>query len=118
MFYVHRNEDGYIQSLSQSADKLHQESIAADNPELIAFLNHNNVPHKALQGLSSTDTSFIRVLEDVIDILVERDVLQFTDLPVPAQQKLMARRELRSRLTSELSTSSTLLGDDDSEGLI
>ncbi|EKD97704.1 MAG: hypothetical protein ACD_23C00767G0001, partial [uncultured bacterium] len=31
--------------------------------------------------LSQTDTSLVRVLEDLIDVLITRGVIQFTDLP-------------------------------------
>jgi hypothetical protein len=40
----------------------------------------------------------VRVLEDVIDLLVEKGVFRFTDLPAPAQEKLLSRRSLRSSL--------------------
>jgi hypothetical protein len=39
--------------------------------------------------------SFVRVLEDVIDLLVERGVIRFTDLPLAAQTKLLQRRDSR-----------------------
>lgn len=51
--------------------------------------------------LSRSDASFIRVLEDLINLLVDRSVIMFTDLPLPAQEKLMARRDARARLHGE-----------------
>lgn len=51
--------------------------------------------------LNQSDTAFIRVLEDVIDLLVDRSVIMFTDLPQAAQQKLMARRNARARMRGE-----------------
>ena len=62
--------------------------------------------------LSRSDAGFIRVLEDVIDLLVDRSVIMFTDLPQAAQEKLMARRNARARLRSDY----TLL--DEEQGLI
>ena len=40
------------------------------------------------------------VVEDLIDVLIEKNVIMLTDLPGPAQQKLMARRHLRGRLSN------------------
>ena len=36
-----------------------------------------------------------RVLEDVINLLVDQGTIRFTDLPEAAQHKLLSRRELR-----------------------
>ncbi len=53
-------------------------------------------------ALSQTDTSLVRVLEDLIDVLITRGVIQFTDLPEPAQAKLLERRETRASLGNRL----------------
>ena len=53
-------------------------------------------------ALSQTDTSLVRVLEDLIDVLINRGVIQFTDLPEPAQAKLLERRETRASLKDRL----------------
>lgn len=58
-------------------------------------------PEKA-NALSQTDTSLVRVLEDLIDVLITRGVIQFTDLPEAAQAKLLERRETRASLTNRL----------------
>jgi hypothetical protein len=42
------------------------------------------------------------VLEDVIDVLITRGVIQFTDLPEAAQSKLLERRETRANLKDRL----------------
>ncbi len=63
------------------------------------------VPSKAL---SETDTDLARVLEDLIDVLITRGVIQFTDLPEAAQAKLLERRQTRATQTHRLE----LLPDD------
>jgi len=50
----------------------------------------------------SLDTSFVRVLEDLIETLIDRGVIRLTDLPVSAQKKLSERRGLRRRLNEDL----------------
>ena len=56
-------------------------------------------PHAAL---SESDVGLARVLEDVIDVLITRGVIQFTDLPEAAQSKLLERRETRANLKDRL----------------
>jgi hypothetical protein len=52
--------------------------------------------------LSQTDASLARVLEDLIDVLITRGVIQFTDLPDAAQAKLLERRQTRASLNNRL----------------
>ncbi|MFC7407344.1 hypothetical protein [Hydrogenophaga atypica] len=59
--------------------------------------------------LALTDAELARVTEDLIDVLIDRAVIQFTDLPVAAQNKLLQRRQTRARLANRLD----LLGSDD-----
>ena len=65
-------------------------------------------------ALSQTDTSLVRVLEDLIDVLINRGVIQFTDLPEAAQAKLLERRETRASLDNRLQ----LLPTDPSDDLV
>jgi hypothetical protein len=54
-----------------------------------------------------SDAGLIRVLEDLVDVLVERGVIRFTDLPPVAQRKLTERQNQRAELRKL-----TLLDDD------
>jgi hypothetical protein len=69
------------------------------------------VPPKVL---SETDADLVRVLEDLIDVLITRGVIQFTDLPEAAQAKLLERRQTRATLTHRLE----LLPDDNNDDSI
>jgi len=118
MFYVARNQQGAIQSLSETADATHREALAADHPDVFSFMKRHHSAASEISALSDTDLGFIRVLDDLIDLLIEKDLLQFTELPTAAQNKLLARRSMRESL-SNLSTSSTLLAaSDEDEALI
>ena len=44
------------------------------------------------------DADFVRVLEDVIDTLIARNVINITHLPDQAQAKLFARKSYRDRI--------------------
>jgi hypothetical protein len=69
---------------------------------------------QAEELLSQSDTAIARVLEDLIDVLITRGVIQFTDLPQAAQNKLLSRRQTRARLKDSLQ----LLPGDGDGGLL
>lgn len=49
----------------------------------------------AQERLEQSDLEVIRVLDDLVNVLVEKNLIRFTDLPLAAQQKLLQRRGLR-----------------------
>lgn len=82
-----------------------------NNPAKSATGDGNGV--NAADELIQSDADMVRVLEDLIDVLIDRGVIQFTDLPKPAQAKLLQRKETRATLSNRLD----LIGDDEA-GLI
>jgi hypothetical protein len=96
MPYVKRDEQGRITAVNlQPGDGLIE--VPANSPELLDFMGRIGVEQGALQ---QSDMRLVRVLEDLIDLLITRDVIRFTDLPLPAQEKLMERRSMRQSLGS------------------
>lgn len=49
----------------------------------------------ALERLAGSDHGMVRVLEDLIETLIGKNLIRFTDLPEAAQAKLLERRTLR-----------------------
>lgn len=76
-----------------------------DAADVQAFLR--SVDPDAANPLAGTDATLARVTEDLIDILIDKGLIQFTDLPLAAQNKLLQRRQTRSELANRLN----LLGD-------
>ena len=97
MPYVKRGARGEIQAVSEVPEKGFGEEVDENDADLRAFLRGFE-PH----ALADTDLSFIRVLEDLIDLLISRNVIRFTDLPTAAQRKMLDRRELRDQLRPSL----------------
>ena len=96
MRYVARDGSGQVTAVGLVQDEAHPEALAVDAPELQAFLQGLSE-----QGpLAESDLRLVRVLEDLIDLLIDKEVIRFTDLPGPAQDKLMRRRSLRHALGS------------------
>ncbi|MDO8958202.1 MAG: hypothetical protein Q7U85_00545 [Rhodocyclaceae bacterium] len=56
--------------------------------------NEDEAPD-ALERLAGSDQVLVRVLEDLIETLIRKDLIRFTDLPEAAQAKLLERRTLR-----------------------
>jgi len=55
-------------------------------------------PARSPEEFSRLDSDFVRVIEDVIDTLIVKNLLNVTDLPAEAQAKLFARKSFRERL--------------------
>ncbi|TCS62668.1 hypothetical protein [Varunaivibrio sulfuroxidans] len=94
MPYIMRNAEGRIIAvLSEEVEG--SEFVAANDHELTSFLQNDSPEARAQQELLESDLGIIRILEDLIDILIERGAIMFSDFPEPAQRKLLARRGLR-----------------------
>jgi len=106
MIYVQRDTQGQVTAISLIQDATHPEALEEKAPEAIAF-------HAATGGggeLARTDLGLARVLEDLMEVLIDKEVIRFTDLPDVAQKKLLARRSLRAERHSV-----NLIGDGDSD---
>ncbi|MGH6645291.1 hypothetical protein [Aquabacterium sp.] len=98
MPYVLRSTDGQILSLHREAEEV-AEFLPPDDPQVRAFLRGDGDGEGApAQQFASLDADLVRVLEDLIDALIQRNILMVTDLPVQAQQKLFDRKSFRSNL--------------------
>ena len=94
MPYIMRNAGGRIIAvLSEAAPGAEQ--INADAAELRAFLQNESPETRAQQELVQSDLSMVRVFEDLIDVMIEKGLILFTDFPEAAQQKLLTRRGMR-----------------------
>ncbi len=98
MPYVMRNAEGRIIAvLSEAVEGSHL--VSPNDDELKAFLKNDSPERRAQRELMESDMGLIRVIEDLIDILIERRLIMFTDFPEPVQKKLLARRGLRKEFS-------------------
>jgi hypothetical protein len=104
MPYIKRDAQGTIVGLSEASEDGFVESLPKDSPEIVAFLERIDIT----ASIGATDKGFVRVLEDVVELLVAKGVILFTELPESAQQKVMLRQQLRSELGAKLD----LIGED------
>jgi hypothetical protein len=94
MPYVRRGPDGQIESLHRHPAE-GMEFLPDGHPDVFAFFGHNA---PAPEDFGRLDASFVRVIEDVIDTLIVKNVINITDLPGEAQAKLFARKSFRERV--------------------
>lgn len=103
MFHIIRNAEGAIHAVAKQALP-GSEPMDESDPELAQFFNGG----VSNPGVDAADAEFVRVLEDLIDTLIMKNVIRHTDLPAAAQQKMVKRKGLRNRMQGALN----LLGGD------
>jgi hypothetical protein len=108
MAYVKRDDQGKIIAVFDTARAEAAEYLSVNSNELIEFLKQSGNADNAKVALSASDMNLIRVLEDLINTLIDKEVILFTDLPDAAREKLANREKIRGRL-SDLDN---LMGDD------
>ncbi|OEJ67122.1 hypothetical protein [Magnetovibrio blakemorei] len=112
MPYVMRNAEGRIVAvLSEQVEG--SEMVSANDPGLGQFLAADSPEQRAQRELMESDLGLIRVIEDLINVLVERGVIMFNDFPEPVQRKLL----MRSGMRKEFSYVDDLFNADDNEFL-
>jgi len=106
MPFIRRNASGAVDSLHRR-DEGGCNFLPDDHPEVRAFLGADTPPRG--DNFATLDADFIRVIEDVIDTLISKNVINITDLPLEAQTKLFGRKGFRERAGKD---ALNLFGDD------
>lgn len=110
MLYVERNEQGEIVSVRRKdGDTPDFEAKQAVDEEILDFLCKNSAEDSIFHLLDETDLGLVRVLEDLIDLLVNKNLIMFSELPVQAQKKLLSRQHMREKIAG----GSLIISDED-----
>ena len=100
--YVKRDSGGRIVAVSAVPEAGFDEKLQADDAGLQDFLQgaawDQAGTSEPAQQLRSSDVELVRVLEDIIDLLTDKGIIQFTELPEAARQKLLQRKSLRQHV--------------------
>lgn len=102
MPYIKRNNSGEITALYRESPDSGAEHLPPNHPEIVAFLENNGDSQDSISALSESDKDIARVTEDLIHLLISKNLILFTELPVPVQKKLLAREKLRDSLQGSL----------------
>jgi hypothetical protein len=98
MPYIVRDSAGKIARASAVA--IHgTEVLPHSHPEVVEFLKtHGQDPQKVeetLDELRRTDNEMARAVEDIIMVLLKKNILKLTDLPKAVQDRMALRVKLR-----------------------
>ena len=112
MPYIQRNEYGKVVALTFT-EGTSSEFLPVESPEVLQLL--------AGQGDTSSlemmldDLKLIRVIEDLIDILISKNIIIFSELPLPVQQKILLKKGHRDKL---FGSGSSIIGSESEEGIL
>lgn len=97
MLYAKVNENGEIVDVATTHSDEYSLLVAPNEPTVAKLLeNKFTASSKSTQDmLTSSDSDMMRILEDLIDLLSEKRLIQFTELPMAAQKKLLSRKWVR-----------------------
>ena len=99
MVYVKRDGAGKIVAVSRETGDAFDEQVPLGDQSLGQFVNALQPQRQGvIADLQRSDREFIRVLEDVVDLLEEKGLISLEELPQDAHDKLVQRRTLRRRL--------------------
>lgn len=102
MLYAKLNQDGDIIDVATTQSDDYKLLVAPNDPVVAALLEtkFKSTEANTQDLLSSSDNDMMRIIEDLIDLLSEKRVIQFTELPMAAQKKLLSRKWVRGVHTS------------------
>ncbi|MBI3919375.1 MAG: tryptophan synthase subunit beta [Betaproteobacteria bacterium] len=100
MPYVLRDSSGKIKGIFAEATADALEELGADDADLVRFLAEVGLasPGTIRQLLAESDMRMVRLVDDLIDVLLEKTLIRITDLPPAASQKYLQRQAARKRL--------------------
>lgn len=98
MFYVERGNDGKIIALRNVSSFTAQEQKKTIDEEVLSFLNATGSWD---QLIAMSDFGTIRVIDDLVTLLVNKNIINFTELPEHAQQRIRERKNLREKIVSD-----------------
>ena len=100
MPYVRRNALGEIESVHRAAAPPEVvEYLDASNLELQRFMS--SIEQTAMVGVPDAD--FMRALEDIVDMLLAKGLIDAAELPLSAQERLVAWNDRRAQAALERS---------------
>ena len=93
MAYVRRNAMGEIESVHRAATPQAVEYLDAANPELHEFMS--SIERSGNAGLPDAD--FMHALEDIVDMILAKGLIEVSELPQSAQASLVAWNDRRAQ---------------------
>jgi hypothetical protein len=96
--YVSRDANGNINRVAVEPEGDTTEAIYKEDPELIAFISEGGAEPVLRAFLAASDAELMAILEDLINVLIDKNVILLSDFPDAAQRKLMNRGNVREKI--------------------
>jgi hypothetical protein len=93
MAYVRRNAMGEIESVQRAATPQAVEYLDAGNPELQEFMSSI----EQAGGAGMPDPDFMQALEDIVDMILAKGLIEVSELPLSTQANLVAWNDRRAQ---------------------
>jgi hypothetical protein len=101
MPYVIRDRAGKIVKVIEEMVSGANETLPEDSAELREYYEEREPGTNTLRmQLVQTDLGMARLVEDLIDLLIAKHVIQFTELPPAAGAKYLERQSKRQKLSA------------------
>lgn len=98
MVYVWRDEYGRLMRVENEPFEGMNGTIETHSSEMAGWLHHCRDMQSQRERLRESDRDVLRIMEDVISLLIERGVIDYTELPQAARDKLDIRALIRADL--------------------
>ena len=99
MAFVKRNQQKEIIALYTESGKNHREELPLNSDEVSHFLKNLAQETPNYLDLLQSDLEFIRVIDDLIEVLLKKKIIAITDFPKPVLSKMMTRKGIRDQLS-------------------
>ena len=99
MPYVVRDKNGCVVSVIASPSSEDNGRLEASDASIKDLLRNDSVTKELQEVLVASDLSFVRVLEDLISVLLDKEILLLTELPEAAQEKILERKHIRRKIS-------------------
>lgn len=98
MVYVCRDEHGRLTRVENQPFEGMNGTVEVQDEEMSGWLHRCGDMQSQRDLLRESDRDVLRVMEDVISLLIERGVIDYTELPQAARDKLDIRALIRADL--------------------
>lgn len=102
VLYVKRNDRGEVIALSSQRQEGYENITPDEALDVFRHLYPDVIKMQVTHELHHTDTEMIRVIEDLVELLIAKNIIQLTELPRAAQQKIYNRKKIRRLLNDAI----------------
>ena len=101
MLYVQRDDAGTIVAIFKAPNELAREAVSPRDDEVVHFLLAAGDESANHAYLIQSDLEMARVVEDLIELLIRKNLILLTEFPEAAQKKLLNRKQIRESTQQE-----------------